>query len=283
MRNAVLLLPLLAAPLSAQVDEVAVLAQFKADAKLVVSDLKAATVAPKAALIDAIAAAEDALEGGGDPATAGADLAAALQDFHVALRTALTASSTALDAAWLAALEALAAGGPLGGVYPDGLLSGDGGRLDDTRADIDKLLAKLAKSLNKRLDKAEQAAEKVGVGLLAWLAPPAGLQPSTADETLVVSTFPPLAIGGLLSVSTLGASGDGRVWAVGTTNTPLDSVEVDVLTGLAALDTGTVVTPSLVWLVELDGTGGDLPEGNLLVSATVSGTGALLMHPFAIR
>ena len=58
MRNAGLLLPLLAAPLTAQVDEVAVLAQFKADAKLVVSDLKAATVAPKAALIDAIAAAK---------------------------------------------------------------------------------------------------------------------------------------------------------------------------------------------------------------------------------
>jgi len=277
-----LALLLLAAPLSAQVDEAAVLAQFQADSKQVLAELKAATQAARADLFDAIAATEDGLAASGTAEVAGAGLAQALLAFELSLRTAQSDAAAQLDAAWLAALAGLAAGGPLGGAYPVGLASGDGGRLDDTRAAAAAQMAKLAKSVNKRLDKAEKLAAGLGVNLRAWLATPAALPASGADETLAFGSFPPLAIGAAVAASSAGAAADARLWVIGSTNSPLDVVHVEAVAGLAALDGGDATTSQTAWQIVLDGDGSGLAEGNVVLLAGLADGGAQVALAFSL-
>jgi hypothetical protein len=208
----------------------------------------------------------------------------AMQTWHAEMRALLLDLSLAADASWQQALADFANGVPLNGLLPEGLVNGDGGAVDDLRAAVDKHLAKLATSLNKRLDKAEKAADKEGFGFLGWTGTPSGMLPSAADEALTVSSFPPFSIDILMSLSALDVASDGRMWVGGASNSGKLNVNVSVTQGLDTLDDGTVaVNVSLAWLLPLDGEGAGMPEGNVIVFADLDGIGAIESKAFGIR
>ncbi len=275
---------LLCAPLSAQLDEKAAVAQYKSETKALLKDFKADSTPLKQAAVDAIEAFEDDLSAGGDAFAAADTLAGALHAYHGDMRTLLLELALASDASWQQALSDFAGGAALDGIYPEGLVSGDGGAVDDLRTAVDKHLFKLAASLNKRLDKAEKAADKEGFGLLAWSGPPPGLNASAASESLNVSAFPELTADVLLSLSALDSAADGQLWIGGTSNSTKLPVAVSVTQGLAQLDSGGIpVSLQQTWQLHLDGSGAGLAEGNVIVLVDVDNTGAIAAKPFAIR
>jgi|GEM_PF-5722295 len=275
---------LLAAPLAAQLDEKAATAQFKVASKVQLKDFKEATTPLKQTLMDAIEAFEDELPGAVDPFATAETLAQALQTYHTEMRNLLLELSVTSAASWQQALSDFANGVPLNGIYPEGLVSGDGGPVDDLRAAVKKHLVKLAVAINKRLDKAEKAAEKEGFGLLAWSGTPSGLVDTTASEALSVGASPPLSIDVLLSLSELDVAADGRLWIGGTSTSGKLPVTVTVTSGLETIDSGSLaVNSTLVWLLPLDGEGAGVTEGNVIVLADVDGVGAIATASFGIR
>jgi hypothetical protein len=274
---------LLAAPLTAQIDDKAAVAQFKSATKTLLKDFKSASNDEKSALLDAIDAFEDELAAAVDPFAAGQSLADALQAYHSGIRTLVIEATIGGDAAWQQALSDFAGGAPLNGVLPEGLVSGDGGAVDDFRVDVDKQLDKLASTINKRLDKAEKAAEKDGFGLLAWSGSPPGLAASDANEAVAVSTFPPLAISVMLSLSDLAVANDGHVWVGGTSNGEKLPVSVTLSQGLATLDSAnTPIFSQQTWMIGFDGEGGGVAEGNVTLIVDVDDTGAMVAESFGI-
>jgi hypothetical protein len=279
-----MVLLLLATPLAAQLSDKEATAQYKSESKTLLKDFKAASTDLKATVIDAIEVFEDGLPDAADPFASANTLAEALKDYHSSVRELLLEVSLASNAFWMQALSDFANGVPLNGIYPEGLVSGDGGPVDDLRQAVDKHLAKLATSINKRLDKAEKAAEKDGFGLLAWSGPPQGMVPGESSEALSVSAFPPLSIDVLLSLSALDTAADGRLWVGGSSNSAKVPVSLTVTQGLDTVDSaGVPVSTTQTWLFELDGEGTGLVEGNLLVFADLDDAGAIESSAFGIR
>lgn len=275
---------LVTAPLAAQVDDKAAVAQFKEDTKPLLKDFKSASNELKGVLTDAIEAFEDDLPGAADPVATADTLAEAVQSFHSGLRGLLLDVSLGADTAWQEALAANAGGTPLDGIYPEGLVSGDGGAVDDFRQSVDKQVAKIVSSLNKRLDKAEKSAESDGFGLLAWSGVPGGLNASAASEDLAGGSFPPFSIDIVVSFSDLATGGDGVLWVGGSANSDELPVTVTLTQGLVTRDEAVVpVETNQTWLVPLDGEGKGLPEGNLIVLADVDDAGEIVSAPAGIR
>src|SRR5262245_12400392 len=101
-------------------------------------DLKADLAGHKATFFDALAAFEADVKAGNYDVPAVSTLFGALNEMMGSIGSRVRGAGNAAGSAATDALAALAAGGDLNGVFPDGFYPGDGGPVDVLRAKVRK-------------------------------------------------------------------------------------------------------------------------------------------------
>jgi hypothetical protein len=167
------------------------------------------------------------------------------------------------------ALDDLADGGDLQGMYPAKFYDGTkGGVVDKHRAKVDKIVAKLQKKAVKRLGKTVKLAAKrsgVGASFLLRLGTDEAVAAVNQGTAVGVALGPRLDI--VVTTSKLDVANDGVLVASGTTDATGDDVDVGYLYSIASSG-ATVDSPTGG---RFSGTFTSLHEGNYAVYAKQGG------------
>lgn len=282
-----LVLAALAPAPAAQLTEAQAVKQFKSALAQELPEIKADMNEAKLVCFDAIAAFEAVLKDGtyttGDATT----LFDALQTLQGFVGAITRAAGNSISLAAGDALEGLANGGDLAGIYPKGFDPGDGGLIDVFRANVHKLQDKLIAAVQKRLAKTRKLAEKqLGLGLTVSLARPGAVRDLTFSETggFFISEESPITVDLLLGVSELDALVDGVVYLGGTANPNLGVVDL-LLTGPHEY-TGSGGVPTSVqerWGATFDDFGAGVLEGVYIARATQGTDGPIATGSIGVR
>jgi hypothetical protein len=272
----VLLVLSLAPRLAAQGEPQQVLAEFKKEAKAAVKECKQGLAALAGGLetdIELFELGFDELASDDGPID---DFAAAVVDYQAQAHALVVQTSNSIGTLAGGALADLTPAGAAENVYPTGLVVGDGGALDDIRADLAKVAAKASSGALKKLSKvAKKLRSKTDMrlafvlhpGPVLHLVPLEGAFGSAYEATLLIDV--------IIGFNRGSADDDGRVWVGGYANTAQGDVGVLASGPSSAGDT---VSPSVVdgrWIFASDPGSQPLAEGSYLVLTQQDG-GALV-------
>jgi hypothetical protein len=257
--------------------------QLKSDLAEELKDLKASLAEAKATFFDELGAFEALVKAGDYDVSAVADLFDNLTTMMGSIGAAVRSVGNGTSTAAGDALEALAGGGDLNGVFPDGFYPGDGGSVDVLRAKVrkeqDKVIAAVAKRMRKTLALVEKHAN---VGMTVSLAAPGSMRDLTWDENggFFFSDESPITCDALIGVSDLGQAADGVIFVGGTANPNLGAVALESIGPEGNTTSGGV--PALVverWSTSISG----LDEGVYAISATQGTGGPLATGSVGVR
>jgi hypothetical protein len=268
----------LTAVVAAQSPEKVAQKTFKADAKALAKQHKALLKADMAALEPDLDDFFAEVKAGNVGEAAVQDLFDALQELQAAVIIDTRNTCLHIAEAALAALDDIGGvGEDLGGVYPQGFHSGDGGTFDDAEDAVAKNLAAAYAGLAKKLAKLPPLAAKHGAGFTVRVLPPQAPTEVCANETTLSYGELPLTIDVALGTSDPSVAGDGAVWLAGTEGTILQDVTLDVYGDQGFLiEQKTVVVDDDThrWGLKLDLDGAGYPAANYIVLAQVAGVGS---------
>jgi hypothetical protein len=258
-------------------------AAFKADATAAVKTLKSQLqLAKKAFLVD-LDHYEDAVDSGGNILDETTSFAVDVDDFQHAVQFAANTAFHAVVDAGAAALDGLAGGSPLDGVFPKDLSTGAGGAFDKARKDIRSQVDQLYKSLAGRLKKTVTVLKKNGAGLTIEVKPPACVTDGYFSDLSNFTNNLLFSMDVLIAVNRTDLAEDGTVWLGGTNTNP--SIDIDASVTGDEQDS-TLVTPSNVtgrWNATLTDGGTRFKKGNYAVLARPEGLALFVSSSFGIR
>jgi hypothetical protein len=272
-------LALLLAPRAAAQTPGQVLADFKKQAKVAVKDCKEA-------LADAGAILQNDIENFelGFADLAGSDtpletFVGKLIDYQAAAHLAVVQASNGIGDLAGAALAQLTPAGPDDDVHPKGLLTGDGGALDDVLAQLGKASAKASAGMAKKLDKlCKKLRAKTDMRLVIEIRAEPAFQIAPISGGFNGTTPSSLMIDLLVSFNRGGDDDDGRIWVSGFGESTAGDVSI-VIHGPSA-DNGTA-GPAVLDGRWSFGSAGSLKEGSYVVLAQQSG-GAYVDLPIGL-
>jgi hypothetical protein len=265
-------LSLAIAPRAVAQDPKEVLAEFKQQTKLAVKECKSSLAELADALqteIDIFVLGFEQLAVDDGPVD---DFAEALISYQKAAHLIVDDATQAIGSASGAALAQLTPAGPDESVLPLGLLVGDGGTLDDARAQLVQAAAKANASAVKKLVKLAKKLRAKTDMRLSLVLPPQPVRLTSPVSGGFASAQPnTLVIDLVLGFNRGGADDDGRLWISGFA----ESGDVALSTN-GPTSVSDSVTPAVFdgrWSWATDVATDPLEEGNYLVLAQ-QGSGA---------
>jgi len=257
--------------------------QLKKDLAAEFKDLKADLAEDKATFFDELAVFEAAVKQGNYDVAAVEALFDDLTTLMGAIGARVRGAGNSTGIVATNSLEALAAGGDLNGVFPDGFYPGDGGPVDVLRAkarkEQDKVIAAVAKRMQKTIALVEKEAN---VGMTVSLAAPGAMRDLTWDEVggFFFSDESPITCDALIGVSDLAQLADGVIFVGGTANPNPGAVALEYMGPESATTSGGVPTGGQErWSTSISG----LDEGVYAISATQGTGGPLATGSIGVR
>lgn len=187
------------------------IATVKASTKSHLKEFKQAGAAALADLDTALDALDGTFSAATTPTVAAAGASDAITAFLAAVVSAHGVAVKGVVGDADLALETLAHGGQLNGIYPDDFYFGTGGALDDSRTAMDKQAGKLRTAALKRIGKTFAKAEAVGLGFAMHMRFPSRDLGNQVDQGAAFGKLQGASIDLVLSVSRLADANDGVI------------------------------------------------------------------------
>jgi hypothetical protein len=228
---------------AAQISDKQAVAQVKTATKAQLKTFKQAGSAALATLGSKLGDFEKTLTDSTTPATVATNMDTIVKPFLESMHEAYIAAVFNVDSSASQALESLAGGGNLQGLYPKDLYYGTGGVLDDYRASLRAAVAKVHDAAQKRLAKTSKLAEKVSnLALEVTLRLPVLDGDESVDQNNVTPLGTSARIDYIASVSSLDAANDAVFHMAGLTSNIAVNVDLGLFSGDGILDTGLIPT-----------------------------------------
>lgn len=252
-----------AAPASAQLSEKEAIQQVKDASKAQPKAFKQNAAAALTTLDANLQTVEGLLTEGSDAATVGSQVASMAIVYMTSLNDAAASAKAFVEASATLALESLADGGDLQGLFPDDFSYGGGGVLDKHRAALTKAGSKSRDAATKRIAKAAAKAEKVAnIAIQSELRFPTRNVPAAVNQGDSVGLAQTATIDIIVAASDLDSGNDGLLAFGGSTGTDGTGVDVTYFTvGINESDETSPVDGR--WAIVFQG----LHEGGYVVSA----------------
>jgi len=255
-----------APPAAAQISEKQAVAQAKSALKGQLGVLKGSGKAALATLNATLKLLEQTLSPATDATTFTSQVAVATITCVTGINEAYEQASGLFDASTVLALQAVADGGDLEGLYPLDFYAGAGGLRDTGHAQLLKVVAGLQAQALKRLAKTIKLAEKESaLGLTVRLRLPVDPAESASNPTGGLSAGLAGRIDLLLAGSSLELQDDGLIVVAGFAGSTFDPVECWALGGVSISDSVAADPSTGRFLLVLDNSSSGLPEGNYVV------------------
>jgi len=270
---------------SAQVSSAQATKRFKNDLDQLLKNLKASLAEAKATFFDELEAFEDQVKADAYDVATVTDLFDVLSAMMGSIGQDVRSVGDGTNAAATQALVALAAGGDLAGVLPDGFYPGDAGLVDKLDAAVRKAQDKTVAAVAKRLKKTRTLVEKhADVGLTVILTAPGSIRDTNRSEdgSLLLGNDVGFTCDCLIAVSDLGQVEDGVIFVGGTASPGLGGVSVSLSGPESGFDVSDVPTVDLMrWSVSFVGDG--MAEGTYTTAATQGTNGPLATGSIGVR
>ena len=228
-----------ASPASAQLTEKEAVKQVKDSSKSQVKAFKQNAAAALGTLDANLKTVEDLITESSDAAVLMSQIANMGQEYMESLNEAFAGAKSLVDSAAALALDALADGGDLQGLFPEELHYGSGGVLDKNLAALVKAGMKSRDAAVKRIAKANAKAEKeANIAITFELRFPTRTEVFAIAQGGLLSLAQTTTIDVIFGASDLDAAADGVLFFAGETDDDGD-VTVDYFNATGGFDSAT--------------------------------------------